>query len=272
MNNYNDIARNIRYILNSTLSELNNPASGLPKLGDRRSVTYTLRSCTDDWMKADLTYWVAMSIADQLQRIAEKAIEEDHIITSVAAEADEDGNIPAVEFNEEWFDEQADIMAKWFTQETVSLVWRGPDSSSNPLSVMESQFKIEAYKKVLEAVTGLGHYSSNMFDFDSIGDIFAGKRKRAAERKELVRKQEDVTPTKIRVTKNGTYMLVAVNKKGEAVATMALQDVTKKGEAVKAAKEWAINLRDEMVAHGKAVGWIVQTGYNSYSPSIAEVV
>lgn len=233
MKTYNEIVRSLTYLIQSNRGKLADPNYGVSALAGNKYLTHLIRSRADDWMKADQTLGLAMFAAERIEKIALEWL------GSIGMEVDQAAKDS---LDHPFFDMKAEEFAKHFTVEAISIVWRGPETSSNPLSVMESQFKIEAYKTVMEALTGFGDYTSYFLNFDAISDVFAGKARREAEREEARAK----VPYKINMFKGekGYYTLSIINHRDEVLSTKQLT-TTRKNDAKAEAQLFVQNLRPE---------------------------
>ena len=152
------------------------------------------------------------------------------------------------------------------TTEALRAIMRGVETSSNPMTIINSTAKVEAYKKMLEAIGGI-----SSLDSEEVSDIFAGKDRREQERKAKRHEERQITPDKVVLVKVGSiYSLDAYNKNGTFMQRKTLS-ASRKPDAIAVAREWVEELRIEALAEAKKRGWETENGYDRFncaSPSI----
>ena len=148
--------------------------------------------------------------------------------------------------------------------EAMRIVFAGVESSSNPMTIINSKSCVEAAKSALEVLCDMANY--NAVGHEQVNDIINGNERRKEERKKKITEQKSITPDKVMVTKsNGVYTLVAINKLGDQMATKVLA-VTRKPDALSVARQWAEDLRNAALDEAESRGWITD-GYGRFQCS-----
>jgi len=124
-------------------------------------------------------------------------------------------------------------LQKQVFSQCMETIFRGTESSSNPMTLLGSVEKVAAAKFVLEAICGVSSWY--ITSDEMITDIYGGLAERESHRKEQMRK----IVRKIRYGKRdrcdgGGYYAIAYNADGENVSTVEIiaTEVTRKADAL----------------------------------------
>lgn len=243
------ITFNLRYAMKSALSTLTEGKRSINAMieeGKPHLWQSNLSWNAEDWMKAsyilDFAGRASAMLADRIQEVWDS----ESLNSDPIPEGMDD------EFNAKLEVVAANVRAIMIN-ECIRIVFRGVESISNPMSIINSKAKVEAAKHMLE-VLGMNEYL--VTDFEATSDILNGIERRESERRELRREQGAITPAKVIGTKTGSgkYLLAAYNKLGDVISTKATE-VTRKTEAKAEAAQWAEELRAAALEEGKARGW-----------------
>lgn len=214
-----------RYLMNGALSRINDEKRGIQTISNNiEQIANTLSWNAEDWMTAsfELQYanWAAKALELALLEVME-------------------ANGPGPQSD---FDAALEIRAAAIIQQIASeclrTVYRGADRTSNPMTILESGAKVNAARKALEALCDLSSYAFSTHEV--IGDIIAGKERRAEERRSFQRQ----IPRMIIYTKapSGEYDATSLNDEGEVLEGRLL-GVTRKGDALTKVAEWIKEIR-----------------------------
>lgn len=226
-----------RFTMKSALETLNDEKSGAQRIAAAPDQAANLISWyAEGWMRAsfELQYanWAAEALELALLEVLEAHGEE-------ARNAFYSNIIPS-NISEELDRRAADISAR-IAREAMSVIWRGTESSSNPIRVLESVAKVEVARKMMEALGGL---SSFHITGDGITDIIAGKARREEEREE----QRRNTPRTLQYWKQeGEYWAAVVNHLGDRLSQFPLS-VSRKADALTALADW---IKSERIKRGE---------------------
>lgn len=215
-----------KYLINGALSRLNDSKRGVETLSNNlEQIASTLSWNVEDWMTA--------SFELQYGNWAAKALELALLETMEA-----NGPGPQSDFDAA-LDRRAATIVNSIAQECLSVIYRGTDRSSNPMTILESVAKVTAARKVMEALCNLSSYLFSSGDV--IADIIAGKERRAEERRAI----ELAKVAKIRYMKeDGEYVAVALNREGTPLEERPLE-VTRKGDALTKVAAWVKTLQQQ---------------------------
>lgn len=243
------ITYHIRYAMKSALSTLVEGKSSITAMVEETKPHLWQSNISwnaEGWMKAsyilDFAGHAAAMLADRIQEVWD---------------SESPNSDPIPEGMDDEFNAKLEVVAQnvraIMINECTRIIFRGVESTSNPMSIINSKAKVEAAKHMLE-VMGMSEY--RMTDFDATHDILNGIERRESERKELRRQQDAITPAKVIAAKTGSgkYLLAAHNKLGDVISTKPTA-ATRKAEAKAEAVQWGEELRIAALEEGKARGW-----------------
>lgn len=218
-----------RYMMNGALSRINDEKRGIQTISNNiEQIANTLSWNAEDWMTAsfELQYanWAAKALELALLEVMEA-----------------NGPGPQSDFDAA-LEIRAAAIIQQIASECLSTVYRGADRTSNPMTILESGAKVNAARKAMEALCDLSSYAFSTHEV--IGDIIAGKERRAEERRDFQRQ----IPRSIRYFKKdrcdgGDYMAIAYNSDQERVSSRDFDGVTRKGDALTKVAEWIKEIR-----------------------------
>jgi hypothetical protein len=223
MKNFLELTRKLLYLRMSAEETLNGK-HGLTILENQEQIGNSLQWRAMGWMQASHTLQLVSWAMKEHEKVCLNAIERGEVF------------LPE---DESWWNDKAKEILAEVAAECLRTIYRGVESSSNPMTLMESIAKVEAYKKALEGLVGIGE--ATFTSVISVLDVFEGYERREAER-EAVRLKRVV---KVKAYKwSGQYVLDAVNHRGGVLRRIETK-LTTKPEANKEGERWAAELREE---------------------------
>lgn len=226
--NFDSLTASTRRMLRSALDTINDPKRGIGNLVEPQKVSYHLGWYAADWMTASYMYAYAEQTALALENVLRVSLEERGMVS------DADWEIG--------LDAAAEQIRRRIASDCISVIFRGVEHSSNPMSALESGAKVDAAKKALDSLAGLSSY--HFSGHEMIDDIFDGKARREEER--AAARAKIVTTVKYfkRSAHGGLfYAAEAFNHLGEWVDMRPLS-VTRKGDALTAVAAWVKEIQE----------------------------
>lgn len=261
---FTTLVYNVRYMMRHVTEALTEGKNSVPAMLNESPTNWasTLGWRVEGWAENS-------AILEQLHHVARYLADETQD-AYISVLSDPQSDAPS-EMEEE-FDARLNAIAekavRWIAAEQMRIIMRGPESSSNPMTMVISAAKIKAAKRMLE-VLGL---SDNIFTTGTaIDDLLTARAERKREQEELRHEQRQITPDKVVLVKVGNaYSLDAYNKNGTFMERKTLS-ASRKPDALAVARQWAEELRTQALAEAKKRGWETENGYDRFALSTPTV-